>query len=103
MIPLKTINRRRILKGMLGGSAVTVALPLLDCFLNTNGTAFASGQALPVCFGTWFWGLGFNPGRWEPATAGKITEFGPELAGLTPYKDKVNVYSGTKSSSTAAR
>ncbi len=96
MIPLKTLNRRRILKGMLGGSAVTVALPFLDCFLNTNGTAFADGQALPVCFGSWCWGLGLNPGRWEPPTAGKITSFGPELAGLTPYKDKVNVYSGTK-------
>ncbi len=96
MIPLNTLNRRRILKGMLGGSAVTVALPFLDCFLDVNGTAFASGAALPVCFGTWFWGLGLNPGRWEPPTAGKITGFGPELAGLEPYKDKVNVYSGTK-------
>ncbi len=96
MIPLKTINRRRVLRGMLAGSAVTVGLPFLDCFLDTNGTAFADGQALPVCFGSWFWGLGLNPGRWEPPTAGKITAFGPELAGLTPYKDKVNVYSGTK-------
>ncbi len=96
MISLKSIDRRRVLRGMLGGTAVTVALPFLDCFLNENGTAFASGAPLPVCFGTWFWGLGMNPGRWEPPTAGKITEFGPELAGLTPYKDKVNVYSGTK-------
>jgi len=96
MIPLKTFNRRRILRGMLGGSAVTVALPFLDCFLDVNGTALADGQKLPVCFGTWFWGLGLNPGRWEPPTAGKITGFGPELAGLEPYKDKVNVYSGTK-------
>jgi Protein of unknown function (DUF1552) len=97
MIPInRKIDRRRVLRGMLGGTAVTVALPFLDCFLNTNGTALADGQALPVCFGTWFWGLGMNPGRWEPPTPGKITEFGPELAGLTPYKDKVNVYSGTK-------
>jgi hypothetical protein len=96
MIPLNTLNRRRILKGMLGGAAVTVGLPFLDCFLDVNGTAFADGQKLPVCFGTWFWGLGLNPGRWEPPTAGKITGFGPELAGLDPYKDKVNVYSGTK-------
>jgi hypothetical protein len=98
MIPLKNnmIDRRRVLRGMLGGTAITVALPFLDCFLDENGTAFASGAPLPVCFGTWFWGLGFNPGRWEPPTPGKITAFGPELAGLTPYKEKVNVYSGTK-------
>ncbi len=96
MIPLKPMNRRRILKGMLGGVAVTIGLPFLDCFLDANGTALASGAPLPACFGTWFWGLGLNPGRWEPKTEGKITEFGPELAALTPYKDKVNVYSGLK-------
>jgi hypothetical protein len=95
MIP-KTFNRRRILKGMLGGSAVTVALPFLDCFLDVNGTALASGAALPVCFGTWFWGLGLNPGRWEPPTAGKITTVGPELQPLVAYQDKMNVYSGMK-------
>jgi hypothetical protein len=96
MIPLKRIDRRGVLKGMLGGAAVTVGLPFLDCFLNVNGTALASGAALPTCFGTWFWGLGFNPGRWEPTTEGKITAFGPELRPLTPYMSKVNVYSGTK-------
>ena len=51
MLPLKTLNRRRILKGMLGGSAVTVALPFLDCFLDVNGTAFANGMfGLPLFF-----------------------------------------------------
>ena len=98
MIPLKQqhIARRNILKGMLGGSAVTLGIPFLDCFLNVNGTAFANGAALPVAFGTWFWGLGLNPGRWEPKAPGKITEFGPELEPLNAFKDKVNVYSGTK-------
>jgi hypothetical protein len=96
MITSAKFNRRRVLKGMLGGGAVTVGLPFLDCFLNTNGTALANGAPLPVCFGTWFWGLGLNPGRWEPKTEGKFTEFGPELQALTPYKEKVNVYSGMK-------
>jgi hypothetical protein len=98
MIPLKqnSVTRRNILKGMLGGSAVTLGVPFLDCFLNTSGTAFASGAPLPVAFGTWFWGLGLNPGRWEPKTEGKITEFGPELEPLNAFKEKVNCYSGTK-------
>ena len=52
------LNRRRVLRGMLNGTAVTVALPLLNCFLNGNGTALASGKPMPVRFGTWFWGLG---------------------------------------------
>ena len=43
-------DRRTALRGMLGGSAVSVALPFLDCFLNTNGTAllpFNAGTPIP--------------------------------------------------------
>ncbi len=59
----KALNRRTVLRGMLGGTAVSVALPFLDCFLNTNGTALAAtGGELPVVFGSWFQNLGFNPG-----------------------------------------
>ena len=50
-------NRRRLLRGMLGGGAVTLALPFLDCMLNSNGTALAGGRPLPIRFGTWNWGL----------------------------------------------
>src|SRR4051812_14796644 len=53
-------NRRRILKGILHGSAVSVALPFLDCFLDGNGEALASGAPIPTRFGTWFWGCGIN-------------------------------------------
>ncbi|HEX3846836.1 MAG TPA: DUF1552 domain-containing protein [Steroidobacteraceae bacterium] len=87
------LSRRRVLKGMMGGAAVTVGLPLLDCFLDSSGTALAAGAPLPVCFGTWFYGCGLNPGRWEPKTTGANYEFGPELQTLTPYRHKLNVYS----------
>jgi hypothetical protein len=96
MSAIQELSRRRVLRGMLGGAAVTVGLPFLDCFLNTNGTALASGQPLPTCFGSWFWGLGLNPGRWEPKQVGKIVDLGEELKALEPYKDKINVYSGMK-------
>jgi hypothetical protein len=97
MIPLHRIDRRAALRGMLGGAAVTVGLPFLDCFLNENGTALAAtGTPLPVRFGTWFWGLGLNPGRWEPPAAGKIVQFGPELQPIAAFKDKINVFSGMK-------
>ena len=90
-------SRRRVLRGMVGGAAVTVGLPFLDGFLNANGTALAStGAALPVAFGTWFWGCGLNPGRWEPAAIGKITQMGPESKALERYKDRINVFSGFK-------
>jgi hypothetical protein len=90
------LSRRRVLRGMLGGTAVTVGLPLLDCMLNTNGTALADGQKLPVVFCSWFFGCGFNPGRWEPKEPGKLTALGPELRSLEPFKDKINVFSGFK-------
>ena len=93
----KLASRRRILRGMMGGAAVSVGLPFLDAFLNSSGTALAAtGQALPTVFGTWFWGCGLNPGRWEPTSTGKITKMGPESAALEKYKDRVNVYSGFK-------
>jgi hypothetical protein len=79
---------------MMGGAAVTVGLPFLDCFLDANGTALAAGGApLPVCFGTWFYGCGLNPGRWEPKTVGANYEFGIELQSLDAFKHKLNVYS----------
>ena len=94
MMSLSNLSRRRVLSGMLGGSAVTVGLPLLDCFLDTNGTAMAAtGARLPVCFGTWFYGCGLNPGRWEPKTTGPGYEFGVELQPLNRFRHKINVYS----------
>jgi Protein of unknown function (DUF1552) len=87
-------SRRRMLRGMLGGTAVSVGLPFLEAFLDGNGTAqAASGAALPVCFGTWFYGCGLNPGRWEPRTVGRGYEFGVELEPLAPFREKLNVYS----------
>ena len=51
----KRISRRDVLRGMLGGTAVTVGLPVLECFLNPNGTALAAtGAVLPPVFGSWF-------------------------------------------------
>jgi hypothetical protein len=89
------LSRRRVLRGMLEGAAVSLGLPLLDCFLDENGEALAAtGEALPVCFGTWFYGCGFNPGRWEPKTKGPDYQFGIELEPLTPFRHKINVYSG---------
>jgi hypothetical protein len=90
-------SRRTLLRGMVGGAAVSVALPFLDCFLNESGTAMAAtGAPLPVVFGTWFWGCGLNPGRWEPKTTGRNYELGVELQPLSPYKDRMNVFSGFK-------
>ena len=65
---LERLSRRRVLKGMLNGGAVTVALPLLNCFLNDNASAWASGKPLPLRFVTWFWGLGGASSVFVPKT-----------------------------------
>jgi hypothetical protein len=92
-------NRRSMLRGMLGGGAVYMGLPVLDVFLNGNGTAFADGAKLPVRFGTYFWGLGLTDTptggtRWVPKTIGAGYEITPELEAIKAVKDKVSVFSG---------
>ncbi len=89
----KMFSRRRVLRGLLQGGTVSVGLPLLDLFLNDNGTALANGSNLPLCFGTWYWGLGLSPGQWEPIGTGANYELGPQLKILEPIKDKINIFS----------
>ncbi len=85
------LNRRRVLRGMLNGGAVTVGLPLLNCFLNGNGTALADGSAMPQRFGSWIWGLGMNASVFVPKKTGKDFEFPEEIEALAPLRDKINI------------
>jgi hypothetical protein len=90
-----TVSRRTVLRGLLGGTAVAVGLPVLESFLNTNGTAYAAtGAPLPPCFGTWFWGLGLTPHQWEPTTTGTGYALPEHIASLRPVKEKINLFSG---------
>ncbi|MDA0995077.1 MAG: DUF1552 domain-containing protein [Proteobacteria bacterium] len=89
---MNKLTRRRVLRGMLNGSAVTVALPLLDCFLNENGTALASGAPLPMRFGTWSWGLGMSEAIFVPKTTGPDFDLPPEIASLAPVQKHINLY-----------
>lgn len=88
------LTRRRFLRGALQGVSVCVTLPLLDCYLNDNGTALASGAPLPIRFGTWHWGCGVNAHRWVPTKTGKDFDIPPELAPLEPFRDQLCVLSG---------
>jgi len=88
------LTRRTFLRGSLGGVGMTLALPVFDSFLNDAGTAWANGAPLPLRFGTWFWGCGMNPGRWNPTTVGTEWEITPELTPLSDVRDSLNVLSG---------
>jgi hypothetical protein len=93
-----TVSRRNfLLKGALGGAAVTVGLPILDLFLDNSGTTFAKplgGGRLPVRFGTWFWGCGMIPDRWQPKTVGPNYDLPPQLAPIKAVQEYVSVLSG---------
>ena len=90
-------TRRRVLRGMLAGSAVTVGLPILDCMLNQNGTAFAdTGAPIPTRFVGWAWGLGFGEGDWRPKNAGSDYELPWEMDALKPFQKRLNLFSGSQ-------
>ena len=92
---MNKLTRRTLLRGVLGGASIGVALPFLDIFLDGNGQALAAtGQRLPVRFGTWIWGCGFVPERWIPTTTGADYVLPPDLEPLAPYKGKIAILSG---------
>ena len=89
---MSRIPRRTVLRGMLCGAAVGVSLPLLDCFLDSNGQALAAtGQRLPVRFGTWAWGLGMDEAIFVPKKVGKDYDLPEEIASLTDVKQHLRV------------
>jgi hypothetical protein len=85
-------DRRRVLKGMVKGVGVTVALPLLDYFLNDNGTALALGAPMPVRFGTWGYGLGGTGKLFVPQQTGRNYDLPEELASWAPIQNDVNLF-----------
>ncbi len=109
------ITRRTVLRGLLGGSAFTLGLPLLEPMLNSHGTALAQGIALPKRYGLFFWGGGLpwnfrhkqpardgnpeprdipQPDLWTPTATGKGYELTPLLQPLARHKDNFSVVTG---------
>jgi hypothetical protein len=90
----KKLDRRTLLRGVLGGAAVGVALPTLEAMLNGNGTALAAGQRLPRRLGVFFWGNGIRHNFWVPAQRGPKWNLSDELEPLAPVKKYINVVTG---------
>lgn len=91
------LDRRFLLRGFFHGTAVSMALPLFDCFLDGNGEALAAtGQRIPTRFGTYFWGCGLTKELYLPKSAGQAYEATPQLAALQPFRQKMNLISGMK-------
>jgi hypothetical protein len=95
MSAINRLSRRQVMRGMLAGSAVTVALPLLECLMNENGTAYAdSGKPLTPCFGSFFFALGLAPRIWVPKDTGNKYTLPEHIKVLEPIQAKLNLYSG---------
>ena len=62
----KTLNRRTFLRGATTFGTVAVGLPLLNAMVDGNGTALASGEAMPCRVGIWFWGNGVRTEHFFP-------------------------------------
>ena len=89
-----TLDRRTLLRGLVGGAAVCIGLPPLEAMFNANGDAYADGTQLPRRFGIFFWGNGVLLPKWNPAKTGAGYALSEQLAGLAPVKDYVSVVSG---------
>ena len=92
--PLRPLSRRTFLRGMIGGTALSVGLPPLEAFFDANGAAYASSGAFPGRFGLFFWGNGVLPERWIPTGSGTDYTMSEQLAALEPIREHVTVLSG---------
>lgn len=100
-----TLGRRAMLRGVAGGTAVALALPVLDVMLDDHGEAYAGGTPFARRMLTWFWGNGValndpnNGGsglRFWPAGQGAGYELTPQLQPFSNVKDYVSLVSGTR-------
>ncbi len=92
-----SLSRRTMLRGLLGGAAVTIGLPALEIFLNDSGTAYADcGTGIPARFGVFYYGNGMIPAQWNPTITGPDYDLPLMLAGLAPVKQHVTVVSGMR-------
>ncbi len=89
------MNRRRFLRGVLGGAAVSVALPFFEFQFDATGKALASGSAFPKRFGLFFWGNGIIPKLWVPEKTGNDYALSYLLEPLAPIKSRMTLVTGT--------
>lgn len=92
--PKHFLSRRTVLRGMLHGAAISVALPPLEAMLGSTGKAFADGSGFPKRFGLFMWGNGVVPDNWVPATTGTDYALSQILAPLASVQGDIAVLTG---------
>lgn len=86
------LSRRTVLRGFLGGAAVTVGLPVLEVMLPRR--AQACDELFPRRFGLFFWGNGNLPDRWTPYGEDEDWVPSEQLAALDAVREWVTVVTG---------
>jgi hypothetical protein len=89
------MSRRRVLRGLLHGSAITVGLPPLLSIRHAFGESCDDG--FPQRFVLFYWGNGTRPDFWTPVGEGFGDDWAlsEELAPLAVLKHKLSVVTGT--------
>lgn len=95
----KQLKRRTFLRGLLGGSVVSIALPPLDAMMNLSQSAFADGPTQARRYVSWFFGNGFMMDKLEPTTTGPNWQLSPHLMPLANVKSYLNVITGLSNKS----
>lgn len=89
------LNRRSVLRGVLGGLPVAVALPSMEAMLTGGSSAWAQVPR-PKRLGLWFWGNGIKMPQWRPTTVGP--NWTPNISTMpladAAIKDYVNIVTG---------
>jgi hypothetical protein len=89
------LNRRTILRGMLGGAGVALGLPLLEAMLHDDGVRLANGADIPLRFGVFYWGGGVVHETWVPATGGFDWALPDSLQPFANVRDYLTMVTGT--------
>ncbi|MCA9621611.1 MAG: DUF1552 domain-containing protein [Myxococcales bacterium] len=97
------LDRRTLLRGLLGGAGVSVGLPLLEAMLNDSGTALADGSDLPCRFLMFYWADGVDIASFEPSGTGDAWNLSEALQPLATSKSYVNILTGLQNPSTVAK
>ena len=94
IIRRKPLSRRTLLKGMLGGAAVSIALPPLEAFYGLTSSAYAVESNYPTRFGIFSWGNGVHPQHWIPDEVGAEWTAKVQLAPFEQVRSKLAVITG---------
>lgn len=89
------LNRRAMLRGLLGGAVVSIGLPIFDAMLDSTGEAMADGTDIPCRFGVFYWGGGVIHNQWVPGQTGASWTLSPSLEPFGDLQPYMTLITGT--------